>query len=159
MFGLFSSPSVSDPELGELKRSRGLWRGRISGLGPAVVPLIVSGPKSAPDPAAMALAKSIAANYSEWRGAIELALFDHLEPYAEAMAAKDAAGAGGLSPAIEKPSDVWPHTTMEFVSVEPLGDKLTIEFGYCVAWDEGHTLGARFQDGRMVELCGSVLCP
>lgn len=157
MFGLFSSPSVSDPALGELKRSRGLWRGQVSCLGSAAVPLMVAGPKSGPDPAAVALARSMTANYSAWRGAIEVALFDHLEPYAEGMAAEGSAG--GLSPPINKPADVWPHATMEFVSIAPMGGKITIELGYRVAWDKDHTLGARFQGGRMVELCGSIVCP
>jgi hypothetical protein len=36
--------------------------------------------------------------------------------------------------------------------------KLT-EVGCRVQWDEEHTLGARFQNGRIIELCGSVLEP
>jgi hypothetical protein len=34
-----------------------------------------------------------------------------------------------------------------------------VEIGYEVAWDEGHTLGARFRDGQALELSGSVLAP
>jgi hypothetical protein len=33
---------------------------------------------------------------------------------------------------------------------------LTLELGYGVDWDEDHTLGARFQQGRLVELNGST---
>ena len=32
----------------------------------------------------------------------------------------------------------------------------TIEAAYKVEWDEEHTLGARIQEWRLVELCGSV---
>jgi hypothetical protein len=34
-----------------------------------------------------------------------------------------------------------------------------VELGLRVAWDEEHTLGARLQSGKLVELCGSVLKP
>ena len=45
------------------------------------------------------------------------------------------------------------------VSVTPLSGLLTTELGYTSAWDDEHTLGARFQLGKFVELCGSVLPP
>ncbi|WP_295506892.1 hypothetical protein [Accumulibacter sp.] len=41
----------------------------------------------------------------------------------------------------------------------PLDDALTTELGYMTSWDEEHTLGARFQGDRFIELCGSVLPP
>ena len=159
MFGLFSSPSISDPDFGELKRSRGMWRGHISSLGPIDFPLILAGSKNAPDPTALALAKSIASRYPSWQAEIEKELFDHLAPYAEAMAAGEMPAPEEQIPTIKKPSDIWPHVSIEFVAVAPLDGKLTIEFGYRVTWDGEHTLGARFQDGGFIELCGSVLCP
>lgn len=159
MFGLFSSPSISDPDFGELKRSRGMWRGLISSLGQTARPLIVAGPKSAPDPKALHLAKSIADRYPSWKTVIEKELFDHLAPYAEAVAAGELPATEEQLPLIKKPSDVWPHVALEFVAVAPIDNTLTVEFGYRVTWDEEHTLGARFQDCGFVELCGSVLCP
>ena len=48
---------------------------------------------------------------------------------------------------------------VEWVSVEPLAGDLTLELGLRTAWDEEHTLGARFREGRLVELNGSVLGP
>ena len=54
---------------------------------------------------------------------------------------------------------MWRHTAVEFVQVTPLSGQLTVEIGYRVAWDEEHTLGARLRDGRLIELCGSVLAP
>ena len=62
-------------------------------------------------------------------------------------------------PTIDTPSSVWPHTGVEFVRVSPLSGELTVEIGCRVAWDEEHTLGVRLRDGRLVELCGSVLAP
>lgn len=40
-----------------------------------------------------------------------------------------------------------------------LARSFEIEFGLTAAWDEEHQLGARFREGRFVELCGSVLPP
>lgn len=158
MFGLFSAPTISDPDLGELKRSRGMWRGHIR-LDQSVSPLIVAGPRSAPDPSSMLLAKSISYRYPSWQAEIERELIEHLAPYAEAVASGELPSPEDPLPAIEKSSDVWQYVATEYVAVAPLGGKLTIEFAYRVTWDEEHTLGARLQDGRLLELCGSVLCP
>ena len=62
-------------------------------------------------------------------------------------------------PRIAAPGDVWSHVSLVFVSVTPLSGLLTTELGYTTAWDDEHTLGARFQSGRFIELCGSVLPP
>jgi hypothetical protein len=43
--------------------------------------------------------------------------------------------------------------------VMPLSSAFTVEFGFTTEWDEEHTLGARFQEGRLVELCGTVVPP
>ena len=48
---------------------------------------------------------------------------------------------------------------LTFISIAPLGGVMTTELGYLTAWDEEHTLGARFVDGSFVELNGSVLPP
>ncbi len=62
-------------------------------------------------------------------------------------------------PEIADPAGVWPHIEARFVSVTPLAGQPVVEIGYEVAWDEGHTLGARFRDGQALELSGSVLAP
>lgn len=154
MFGLSGKPFV-DEQLGELRRSGGAWRGTVE-LDGRSVPLVVSGPRAAPDPEALAAARSVPSALPSWRPAIEQALFEHYAPYAAAVAAGDAdAGV----PALHEPSAVWPHTTVEFVQVVPLDGRLTVEIGLRVAWDEEHTLGARVHEGRLVELNGSVLAP
>ena len=158
MFGLFKSPSLADPQLGEIRRSSGMWRGTLL-LGEARVPLILSGSRTAPDPTALDIARSISSSFPSWRPDIERALFEHYSPYAEAIAAGEAEPPESGYPAITGPSGVWPHTTTEFVQVSPLSRQLTIEIGYRVAWDAEHTLGARLRDGQLVELCGSVLAP
>ena len=90
---------------------------------------------------------------------IERELFDHYGPYAEAVAKGELEAGPSSLPGIAAPSSLWPYTTMEFVQVGPLDGVLTVEIGYRVAWDEEHTLGARFRHGKLLELCGSVLAP
>jgi hypothetical protein len=158
VFGLFKSASYSDPMLGELSRSRGLWRGMLQlESGPAL--LALAGTRVAPDPAAIALACEAKGQLSIWRSAIETALFEHYEACAEAVAAGEFPEASETFPNISGPPGVWPHASLEFVSVLPLDGTLTTELGFTTAWDEEHTLGARFVDGAFVELCGSVLPP
>jgi len=88
---------------------------------------------------------------------IEAALFEHYEPYA------DAASTGELPKsvaAIDSPRDVWANVPLQFVSIEPMVDGvLTTEIAYATEWDEEHLLGARFQAGNFLELCGSVVSP
>lgn len=157
MFGLFKSPPYLDPQLGELTRSRGHWRGTLALEGGARVPLALAGSRSEPDAQAVAAARDVPKRLAEWRASIEAALFEHYEPYAEANAADDPESPGQAMPGIPAANQVWPHVSLVFVSVTPLDGVLTVELGYAAAWDEEHTLGARFQANRFVELCGSVL--
>jgi hypothetical protein len=158
MFGLFKSTPFSDPALGELVRSRGLWRGTIR-LDSGLAPLALAGARSAPDPAAVAIAREVPTRLPGWRRAIEDALFEHYEPYAESLASGQTPVTNALLSSIAAPADVWPHVSLEYICVAPLGGTLTTELGYATAWDEEHTLGARFQGSTFIELCGSVLRP
>jgi Domain of unknown function (DUF6985) len=158
MFGLFKSPPFSDPQLGGLRRSRGLWRGALL-LHQATVPLMLSGSRIAPDPEALDIARSIASSYSAWRATIERALFEHYAPYAEVVTGGEANHSEPGLPRIDRPADVWPYTNAEFIQVAPLDGELTVEIGYRVVWDEEHTVAARLRHGQLIELCGSVLVP
>lgn len=156
MFGLFKSSPFSDPQLGEFLRSRRYWRGSIT-LDGRSIPLVVSGNRNEPDSQAMQVAHGLSSQFPAWKQAIENALFEHYTPYAEALAAGELPPPSEPIPKLEAPGQVWPHVTLVFASVTPLDGKLTTEFGYTTAWDEEHTLGARFQAGQFVELCGSVV--
>jgi hypothetical protein len=158
MVSLFGSAAFQDDQLGELRRSRGAWRGTVA-LDGAAVPLIVSGPRGEPDPDALRLARSVPEQMPAWRPAIERALFEHYAPYAEAIAAGEAGPPEEGLPTIREASSVWPHARIEFVQVAPLAGRLTVEIGLRVAWDEEHTLGARLSGGQLLELNGSVLAP
>ncbi len=132
------SGTVQDPVLGDLTRSRRLWRGTVRITNEVTVPLAIVGKRSAPDVTALVLARSIEDGFPAWRPAIEVALDEH------------ASTAG--SAAAEKPLPFY-------VAVIAIGGHPTIELGYQVPWDDDHTLGAIIRDGRFVELNGSVLEP
>ena len=153
MFGLFKSRPFQDARLGAFERTRGLWRGTLSLDAAGATPLALSGDRAQPDPQALAIAHDLPKLVERLRPAIEQALFEHYEPYAEA------ADGGDDPPRIVAPAEIWPHVTLLFASVTPLGGALTAELGYRVAWDEEHTLGARLRDGALLELNGSVLAP
>jgi hypothetical protein len=157
MFGLFKSPPFRDPQLGELVRSRGHWRGSVTVSAGSTVPLAVSGTRTEPDAQALQAAREVATQFALWRPTIENALFEHYQPYAGALGAGKLPPRSEPFPSLQVPSQVWPHVSLVFVSVTPLDRLLTTELGYTTDWDEEHTLGARFQAGKFVELCGSVL--
>ena len=138
-------------------RSRGLWRGLLTVEAGVSVPLALSGKRTEPDAQALAAAREVPQAFASWRPAIEQALFEHYEPYAEAVIAGELPAPSGVR--IAAPDDVWSRVSLVFVSVMPLSGLLTTELGYSTAWDVEHTLGARFQSGKLVELCGSVLRP
>ena len=158
MLSFFKSPLFRDAALGEFARSRGYWRGRIE-LNGAAVPLVLVGERSEPNAQALALARTVADNFAAWRFFIETALFEHYQPYAEALAAGELPSPSEPVPDISAPGEVWSHVTLVFASVAVLDRALTVEFGFITEWDEEHTLGARFQGGKFIELCGSVLPP
>lgn len=159
MFEFLKSPPFVDSQLGELRRTRGAWRGNIKIGAGAPVLLVVSGDRSGPNVDALHIARSVPSDYLAWRSAIERELFEHYTPYAESVAAGELEPPSSGLPRIDGPSSVWPHVEIEFVQVTPLDRVLTVEIGYRVTWDEEHTLGARFRDGQLLELCGSVLAP
>jgi hypothetical protein len=155
---MFKTAPFDDPQLGELRRERGMWRGSIV-LGAAHVPLVLSGSRKAPDTSALEIARAISSSYEGWQPVIAHEMFEHYSPYAEAVVAGEADPPQAGLPNITTASGVWPHTNLKYILVAPLDDQLTVELGYGVDWDEEHTLGARFRAGQLLELCGSVLAP
>jgi uncharacterized heparinase superfamily protein len=156
MLGFLRSPAISDPELGSIERSRGRWRGKLA-LGGQSIPLALIGARSAPNADALALAKALPAAWSRNLEAVAQALVDHLAPYQEAIAAGELEPPSPPLPAIARPSDVWRFVTLQSASVTSIDGKLVSEVALSAAWDEEHTLGARFEGARFVELNGSIL--
>ena len=157
MFGLFKSAPFPDSQLGEFLRSRGYWRGLIILGDSSCVQLVISGTRYEPDEKALRVAHGLVNQFPLWKPVIERALFEHYLPYAEGFATGELPQPSEPFPKLGAASQVWPHVSLVFVSVTPLDGSLTTEFGYTTAWDNEHTLGARFQGTKFLELCGSVV--
>lgn len=115
MVGFFKSKLFVDPQLGELHRSRGSWRGTLKLDTEAPVPLVLRGNRAAPDTEALRIARSIPLDYASWRPTIERELFNHYSPYADAGATGELNAPSLGTPSIDAPSAVWFHTTVAFV--------------------------------------------
>lgn len=123
----------------------------------APTPLALFGSSREPDPAARAAARDLTTSFSAWPPLIEQALHEHFIPYGEASAEEDPS-AGTTTPlAIVRADQVWAHVSLHSVAVIRLGGVVTTELVYAAAWDDDHLLGARFQSGSFIELCGSVV--
>jgi hypothetical protein len=145
-----------DPALGTLVGRWGRWHGQIAiGSGPTV-PLAIAGGWRAPDQARLRLARDLVTRYEALRPTIAMGLFEHYAPYTEAFAEGEAPLPPGLSHAAD-PDQIWPLVSVVRVLIAPLAGTDTVEIAYRAAWDEEHTLGARFQEWRLVEVNGSVL--
>ena len=156
LFDVFRTKPYNDQQLGVLERAGGRWKGSITLANDGVVTLLLSGDRTRPDERSVLLARELPQRYPGLRDEIARHLSEHYEPYREAVASEQPIAAGEPLPNLDKPNDVWPHTKLERVLIEPLDGVPTIEIAYRVAWDEEHTLGAWIRDWRVFELCGSV---
>jgi len=144
-----------DPTLGTLVGAWGRWRGQI-GLGPGpAMPLVLTGDWAAPHAARLHLARELPTRYPPLVPTIEEALFEHYEPYGEAIAAGDEPPHPRV-PVLTQPEQVRPYVIPVRVLIEAVGGVDTVEIAYRAAWDDEHTLGARIQGWRLVGLNGSV---
>ncbi len=158
MFSFLKATPHTDPLLGVLFRTRGLWRGTLALHEGQPVPLAIAGSRTAPDPDSLALARAVPAALPAWRPSIEAAVWTHIEPYLEAIAAGDDPAPAEVAP-VTRADALWPLITFTHIAAIPLDGRLVVELGLAIPWDEEHTLGARFREGRLIELCGSVLAP
>lgn len=154
--GIFGTTSFDDAVLGRLERTRGLWRCSLSLSGLKAVPLAMPGSNREPDAAALQEARHIASSFADLKPHMQRALFEHYEPYADAASGEDSDRDAMTTRSITTPEQVWAHVSLQSVEIIKLSGVITTEFVYSAAWDEDHMLGARFQGGRFVELCGSV---
>ncbi len=156
MFGFFNSQPFYDVTLGEFWRVRSSWRGMLTLSADIVIPLTLFGNRSGPDSQALSFAHNFPQDFQRLRPTTAQALFDHYAPYAEAVACAEALPPANGLPPIASPEDVWPYVSPLCVNIEPLGGVLLVELECDAVWDEEHTLGLRFVDGKFLELCGSV---
>ena len=156
MFGPFGGATVSDSVLGDLRFTRGRWRGLVQFEGKSI-PLALSGGRKSPDESAVIAARTLPATFAGLRAQIEVALFEHHVPYAQSVASGELAPPAEGSAEVRSAGDVWRHVEAQFVSIEPMSGLLVTEIGVAVAWDEEHVLGVRFAEERFIELCGSTI--
>lgn len=154
MFGLFKSEPFRDEKLGELRRSRGYWRGSLPIKPCGTFRLALAGNNRLPDPVFVGLARELPDRFKSLMPEIQSGLFEHYEPYKEAVDAGEETGSP--CPNISSPEAVWPHISPAHVAVEPLEGLPTVEIAFRVEWDKEHTVAARFQDWQFIELNGSV---
>ena len=154
MFGLFKSEPFRDEQLGELRRADGHWNAKLVLAPCGSFRLALAGSRKAPDLLALGLAKELPNRFKSMMPNIETGLFDHYQPYKEAVDA--GVETGSPCPSVRSPEDVWPHVTPVHILVEPHEGVPTIEVAFKVAWDTEHTVGARFQNWQFIELNGSV---
>lgn len=152
MLGFLGSDPFQHPTLGTFERKGGQWRGTGTLLG-ARAEFRLAGDRKAPSPAALAIAEQLGAWVSASRDTLARELFAHYEPMREAHTE---GGFEGELPAIEAAGGVWPHVTVVHAVVDPAQRGFSVEIHLGVAWDDDHTLGARYLDGVLVELNGSV---
>jgi len=157
MFGLFKSEPFLDADLGELRRSGGYWRGDLELAPCGAFRLALTGSGKSPDPTALGLAKELRERFKSLMPEMQAGLFEHYTPYKEAVDAGEETGSP--CPDIATAEAVWPHVTPAHVLVEPIQGVLTVEIAFRAAWDEEHTLGARFQNWKLIVLNGSVREP
>jgi hypothetical protein len=154
MFGLFKPEPVHDGQLGELRRSGGYWKGGIEVAPCGTFRLALAGGREAPDAIALRLAKELPDRFNQLMPKIQVSLFQHYAPYKEAVDAGEQTGSP--CPNVTSPEAIWPHVAPAHVLVEPLEGVTPVEIAFRAAWDEEHTIGARFQNWRFIELNGSV---
>ena len=149
------SPEYRDPVVGNLIRQGRYWRGVINLGSERDVSLLLAGPRAGPGEPGLGLARELGHRYAALRPAIERALFEHYEPYGEAVASGE--GDVGDVSRLSRPEQVWGHVSVVRVLIEPVGGADTVEIAYRTEWDAEHTVGARFQGWELTELNGSVL--
>ncbi len=157
MFSLFKVKDIEHPRLGTLHWRRGYWEASLSLPGMSAVRVLISGTKNSLLPNAEAEALRLPSASPEWKAKISQALFEHAEPYLSAMA--EDPESNSLAAEVRSPSTAWDKAVLQAVVVHEIGGVMTSEFCFAAAWDEEHTLGARFQGGQWWELCGSTLVP
>ena len=154
--GFFTSDPYHDAQLGELRRSAGHWKGRLTLAPLGTFRLSVSGSRTAPDAAALTLAKGLPGRFKDLMPQIQDGLFEHYAPYKEAVDAGQQTGSP--CPDVPDARAVWPHVTPAHVLIETFerGEAPTVEIAFRVDWDVEHTVAAIYRDWQFIELNGSV---
>ena len=155
MFGLFKSEPFRDPQIGELRRFGGYWKGSIALPPVETLRLALAGGRTSPDPLALQLAKELPGRVQALMPAIERGLFEHYLPYKEAIDAGEETG--DSCPVIASADGVRRHAKPAHVLIEPLAGDWRVELAFETEWDIEHTVAAIFHNWKLVEFNGSVV--
>jgi hypothetical protein len=158
VFDFFKAKEFVDAEYGKFSRSGGYWRSTIRLGGSDNIPLALAGNRVAPASAALAELRWLVPAFAGLEKTVAQALYEHYEPYCDALAAGELQLAESL-PLLHTAAQALSFSSLSHVLIEPLGGQWTTELAYETRWDEEHTLGARFRNGQWLELCGSTLRP
>lgn len=156
LFDFLKSEPYHHPQLGTLSRSQGYWRGTLMVPSHGAVELILTGNRSQPDSSALELATQFVDRYPSLVSAIESALFEHHEPYLQAVRAGEYPDAPDQFPNITDAQSVWSYVKMEYILIDRVSGVLTVEIAFTTQWDIEHTLGVDFSNWKFDRLCGSV---
>ena len=142
MFGLFKTEDFHHPTLGSLKWARGCWRGETHLPSGERAPLVVGGSRKGPSTEALQHAANLSRDLQSVRQHLQVSLFEHYEPYAEAVRAGELVPEGGTFPTVNDGSQALALAEVEAVVIVELDGSLATEVCYRVPWDEEHLLGA-----------------
>lgn len=154
MLGLFKSEPYQDPEFGEFKRSHGHWSGRIALAPSGMFCLSLAGDRNAPHLHALQLSRELLERFPSLVSQIEHGLFEHYQPYEEAVEA--GIEASNPFPQIADTVEVWSHVKPAHVLIEPINGQWRVEIAFTSDWDIEHTVAAIYSDWQLIELNGSV---
>ncbi len=158
MFGLFKKLELDHPILGKLTWHHGCWQGEIEITTLGVVPLFLGGDRKGPDTSSVNEAVAIEENFKTIRPQLMQELFEHYEPYAEAVRLGEYIVETPF-PDVVDGTDALSKAKLEAASIVTLDGQIATELCLEVPWDEEHLLGARFRGTQWVELCGSTILP
>ena len=146
--------SVSHPVLGVLHRTWGKWRGQIQLPGSPSASLLVPGPRSGPDPRAVALVAELPLWYPDLQPEIGQRLRAHYRPYWDAAARHGTSAPDADLPRLLAPGDVWAEVVHMSVEVAPYAARDEILISYGLAWTDRHVVGALIRDWRLIAFLG-----
>ena len=156
MFSLFKSEPFVDDTLGGFKKKWQYWVGSVDVPPHGAMELRLAGDRKAPHAAALSLARELPSRYPSHISQIETALYDHFLAYADVNSRGELGELEEPFPQIGDAKHIWTHVYPSHVRIETMQGVPTVEVAYRVGWDDEHTLGARLQNWRFLELCGSV---
>ena len=163
MFGLFKPKYFDDPDLGRFKRRGREWIGSIELPGEEPVELALEGSRETPSPVTLAAAKELPNRLPSLVPDISRGLFEHLEPYLDALNTEPDFAERLESPddlqrilAISSAEQAWSSARLIGVEVVLEKSKTRVLIKMATPWDIEHTLGAYFDDWVFQELNGSV---